>query len=978
MKKNKQYKEAFLLNYVMLFITILSTASIYGQVKVDFKPRQSVKAPIPYTNVKNYKVQGDFLMLGNTSMTLVNYALEKDNSSNLMRYVDVDGDGNTINSSSADLVLPGGECTEILYAGLYWSGRAHDGGSSAHEFTVNNTVTREVYDGDIKVTGGNFSNYGINLSKSREGSSRNYYTRYQIDFKGTTTIIDFTSSGVFLWENGSWRALPSWITNPSFSIKSAQLQQSLVIRSGSSTLTIKTLFSNSATNGNSSSYTNNNNYMIMDFSGEAEVQESKSLDKRKVKLKVKDKSYIDVVANDSDIYYPSDKDGNMYSAYADVTDYVRQNGASTYTVADLAVIEGNGGGTGFYGGWGMVIIYKNAAMKWRDITVFDGHAYVAGGTYKYELPISGFKASQYGNVNVTLGMMAGEGDRTIAGDYFEIKRGNNYDRLSHGGNTTGNFFNSSIAVGNTDRNPSLINNTGFDIAKFDLDNSNNKYIGNNATNATFRYGSTQDTYVIYNIVFAVDAYVPEIIGENKAMAVDGMTPTNNGTINPGQKFGFELDVFNKGTEEVNNSKIEIPVPANLHYAGADVQSGFPAGGSVKWIPPVGGINDATKTAGGTIVWDIGKLPLDQKADKNTILAKLKYYFKVSDNCVLLSTNVCGLEVRINGKISGVGATSKIEVGSDLVRDYGSGVCAGPVYDDFMSTITLGVDFLQNCNPPVDNGVMQFKAFCSVPVGGFSRNEIDSAYPQGTKFYSKVPTSYSSNDGLVVGNFPINTDGSKKMYYVMTPDMKDGCYAKLEISVDKVVTEPTVKNVEICYGETVNIENKLSSTGVANQYQLIYFDSNKKQIDIPNPTEAGTYKYFVAEGKDGCFGPQKEFTITITALPTVSKDLKDIVICENFDSSAITVTTDAINYSWEYSATGTTVWSKLDNASFSNVVILNGKSIKISHATKAIDGVRIRLNVTNNKCSDQSNDFIIKVNDCSAVTNPMLLNQGINK
>ncbi|WP_286409557.1 hypothetical protein [Myroides marinus] len=972
----KNFK-ASLLTVLTLSMVLLLTTSTFAQIKVGFKPRQSTKAPIPYTNVKNYKVQGDFLMLGNTSMTLVNYALEKDNSSNLMRYVDVDNDRNTVNSSSADLVLPGGDCTEIVYAGLYWSGRAHNGGSSAQTFTVKNTVTEERNDGDLRVTGNNYNNYGIKLTKSREGSSRNYYTRYQIDFKETITTIDFTPDGVFLWENRNWRVLPAWITNPDRTTKSAQLQQPLVIRSGSSTLTIKTLFSNSATNGRESSYTNNNNYIIMDFSGEIEVEKDKLLDKRKVKLKKGTNAYINVEASSSDIYYPSDKDGNMYSAYADITDYVRQNGAGSYTVADLAVIEGNGGGTGFYGGWGMVIIYKNAAMKWRDITVFDGHAYVAGGTYKYELPISGFKASQYGNVNVTLGMMAGEGDRKITGDYFEIKRGNNYDRLSHEGNTTDNFFNSSIQVGGTSRNPDLVNNTGFDIAKFDLDNSNNKYIGNNATNATFRYGSTQDTYVIYNIVFAVDAYVPEIIGENKAMAVDGMTPTNNGTINPGQKFGFELDVFNKGTEAVNNSKIEIPVPANLHFAGADVQGGFPAGGSVKWIPPTGGTNDPTKTAGGTIVWDIGKLPLDQKADKNTILAKLKYYFKVSDNCVLLSTNVCGLEVRINGKISGVGATSQEKVGSDLVRDYGSGACAGPVYDDFMSTITLGVDFLQNCNPPVEDGVMQFKAFCSVPANGFNRAEIVSTYPQGTKFYSTVPTSYSSNDGLVNGNFPVNANGSKKMYYVMTPDMKDGCYARLEISVDKVVTEPTVKNVEICYGETITLENKLSATGVTNQYQLIYFDSNKRQIDgVPNPTEVGTHKYFVAEGKDGCFGSQKEFTITITALPTVSKDLKDIVICENFDSSTITVTTNAVNYNWEYTTTGTTKWNKLDNTSFSNVVILQGKSIRVSHATKAIDGIRIRLNVDNGSCSDVSNEFEIKVEDCSAVTNPMLLNQGM--
>lgn len=839
MKKYIQYTWVYLSAFLVFCITLMASTSMYGQIRVDFKPRVSDKATVPYKNVKNYNLQGDFTMIGNTNLTLSNYSDTGGNEKKMI-YVDIDNDSSTRNSSSSVLNIPGGECTEIIYAGLYWSGRAHNGSSSPMTF---------------------------------------------------------------------------------------------------------------------------NNF-----------------DKRKVKLKAENSSYVNITAEDSDIYYPSSKDGYMYAAYADVTDYVRQNGAKNYFVADIALNEGKDTtGTGYYGGWGMVVIYKNTSMSWRDITVFDGYGYMASNGGAVTLPVSGFRASQYGDVKVKLGMMAGEGDVGIDGDYFRIQKKNTteYENLSHRGNTKTNFFNSSIYTGENVRNPNRKNNTGIDIAMFDLNNTNNTIISNGQTSTKFQYGTTGDTYVIYNIVFAVDAYVPEIIGENKAIGVDGMTPTNNGTINPGQKFGFELDVFNKGTEAVNNSKIEIPVPANLHFAGADVQGGFPAGGSVKWIPPTGGTNDPTKTAGGTIVWDIGKLPLDQKVDKNTILAKLKYYFKVSDNCVLLSTNVCGLEVRINGKISGVGATSKTEVGSDLVRDYGSGACAGPVYDDFMSTITLGVDFLQNCNPPVEDGVMQFKAFCSVPANGFNRAEIVSVYPPGTKFYNTVPMSYSSNEGLVNGNFPVNANGSKKMYYVMTPDMKDGCYARLEISVDKVVTEPTVKNVDICYGETITLENKLSVTGVTNQYQLIYFDSNKRQIDgVPNPTEVGTHKYFVAEGKDGCFGPQKEFSITITALPTVSKDLKDIVICENFDSSTITVTTNAVNYNWEYTITGTTKWNKLDNTSFSNVVILQEKSIRVNHATKAINGVRIRLNVDNGSCSDVSNEFEIKVEDCSAVTNPMLLNQGM--
>lgn len=980
MKNFMKHIGASLFTVLIFGIVVLQTSSIQGQVKVKFNPRQSAKAPIPYTNVNNYKLQGDFLMLGNTNMTLQSYIVDRDNSNNYMKYVDVDNDGTTVNSSSAELVLPGGECTEIVYAGLYWSGRSHDGGSSSMSFDVDYVGKKilTVDDRDLKVTSA-ASNYGISVVKSRQGANRSYYTRYQINFNGTSTTIDFSGTTVSLLRGNQWETLPAWVTNPSSSIKSAQLQQPLIIRSGSLTMTIKTLFGASSTTSGSGTYTNDNNYLIMDVSGEREVDETRTarLNKQKVKLKAGNEAYFEVEANATDIYYPSNTDGNMYSAYADVTAYVRKNGASTYTLANLAVLEGNGGGTGFYGGWGMVIIYKNASMKWRDITVFDGHAYVAGGTFNYELPISGFKATQYGNVNVTLGMMAGEGDRMIPGDYFEIKRGTAFDRLSHSGNTTGNFFNSSIAVGNTPRNPELVNNTGFDIAKFDLDNSNNKYIGNSSTSATFRYGSTQDTYVIYNMVFAVDAYVPEIVGENKATSFGGSIPSNNGIITPGQEFEFELDVYNKGTEAVNSSKIEIPVPSNLHYSGATVKGGLPAGGTVDWIPPVGAPAGTTSavTPGGTIVWNIGTLPLD--ATRTKLLAQLKYRFKVSNNCILLTTNVCGLEVRINGKISGTGATSRTEVGSDLVRDYGNDACAGPVYDDFMSTITVSADFLQNCNPPVENGVMQFRAFCGVPTNGFPRAEVTVKYPEGTKFFNVVPTAYSSNTGVVTGDFPVNADGSKKMYYVMVPGMEDNCYAKLEISVDVVVTSPTAKNLTLCLGETLVLENVLSQIGVSKQYELIYFDASARQIiDIPNPTEIGTYSYLVAEGKDGCFGPKKAFTITINAMPEISKTIANIEVCTNFDAAITVATIPGQNYTWEYSTTGGSTWQALTNTTFSNKVVLTNNKLEVKHADSQVNGAKIRVSVSNGQCTAISNVFEIKVKDCPAVTNPMLLNPAI--
>ena len=389
MKKIYATNKAFLSNknlYQFLIIAVLLISTVhssYGQVRVPFAPRTSSIPP----SSSIYTVKGDFTMIGNTNLTLVNYSDGANNNAD-MRYVDIDGIADTFNSSSAYLdfsaengAIP--ECSNIIYAGLYWTGRAATGAD-------NNT------DGD------------------------NNPNTFQVTKDGNTKFFD---------------------------------KQKVSIKGPSNT------------------------------------------------------SYFEVTANASDIYYPSGEDANIYSAYAEITDYVIQNGIGDYFVADIATVEGNGGNTGFHGGWGMVVVYENSKMKWRDITVFDGHAFVPpSATNNFIIPVNGFNSVQNGDVNLKLGIMAGEGDVGVSGDYFEIERRNSgtFERLSHSGNTTANFFNSSIT--NTNRTPNPINNTGVDIAMFDIDNTANAIIDNNQMSTRLRYGSTQDTYAIFNVTFSVEGF----------------------------------------------------------------------------------------------------------------------------------------------------------------------------------------------------------------------------------------------------------------------------------------------------------------------------------------------------------------------------------------------------------------------------------------------------------------------------------------
>ncbi|MEB2781823.1 gliding motility-associated C-terminal domain-containing protein [Algoriphagus sp. C2-6-M1] len=97
--------------------------TVFGQVRVPFQERVASSNP----SRKTFNVKGDFQLIGNTNLSLANYADDLMND-NLLLFEDVDSHANTINSSSAVLNFSkenGADitCTNVLFAGLYWSGR---------------------------------------------------------------------------------------------------------------------------------------------------------------------------------------------------------------------------------------------------------------------------------------------------------------------------------------------------------------------------------------------------------------------------------------------------------------------------------------------------------------------------------------------------------------------------------------------------------------------------------------------------------------------------------------------------------------------------------------------------------------------------------------------------------------------------------------------------------------------------------------
>src|SRR5262249_43132376 len=143
----------------------------------------------------------------------------------------------------------------------------------------------------------------------------------------------------------------------------------------------------------------------------------------------------------------SSSDGR-YQAFVDVTSLVAAAGSGDYWVGDVQEATGQDR----YGGWSIVVAYRDTTQPARSLTVFDGLQSVVQGSPGVTIPLSGFRTPPSGPVRTTLGVLAYEGDRGLTGDSLNL----NSTTLSDAANPPNNFFNSSIStngVNVTTKNP---------------------------------------------------------------------------------------------------------------------------------------------------------------------------------------------------------------------------------------------------------------------------------------------------------------------------------------------------------------------------------------------------------------------------------------------------------------------------------------------------------------------------------------------
>jgi len=583
----------------------------------------------------------------------------------------------------------------------------------------------------------------------------------------------------------------------------------------------------------------------------------KTLHKEEIKIKGPGQTeYLQLRASPDEIWWPKSNDEllggaanreqfGMFVGFVEITDYVKSSGPGSYTVADIALSEGTGGSLGYFGGWAMVVVYENHLMEQRDVVVFDGYALVTSGYSGEFLELDGFSAVESGDVNIKMGIIAGEGDRGAYGDYFEIEKGvlsGDFLRLSHSKNQPDNFFNASINTGGNARNPSLVNNTGFDIAMFSVPNPDNSVIGNRQTFTRFRYGSTIDTYIVFNITIAIDAYGPQLQGFHHVVSEHVLSEDQETfLISPGEEMEFSVEIRNKGNEGIKDGKLVIPIPLTAEFMEANMEA-FISPNNVKQP-----YYDDALGAGGSLVWEIGDLPIGQ--DPDFILAKLQYRLKAAETCAAFSGFSCDTSISITGELSGLNMQTDAPFSGIKIIQGNFSECDGnPNVDPYVFTLDPEALANEDC---IDEDNAKVFSFCDQANPFLPVEEIASSFPPETRFFNEFPIKVTSVEYTNSNPIPVQ-DGITEYFAVLRGE--NDCYQRFSINSEPVSITATVTSdyssaAISCYG-AADAAVEVSISGGRPPYSIQWDDENQSTTEQLQNIPPGTYSVVVTDSQ-GC-------------------------------------------------------------------------------------------------------------------------------
>jgi gliding motility-associated-like protein/uncharacterized repeat protein (TIGR01451 family) len=231
-----------------------------------------------------------------------------------------------------------------------------------------------------------------------------------------------------------------------------------------------------------------------------------------------------------------------YHCFKNITSFVQSAGIKArFSVANVVTQTG---GSNYWGGWSIIVVYKNVFQSMRNLTVFDGFGNISSGS-SLDIPISGFATPPSGPVGFELGVVGFEGDRGSTGDQLQFNGAGTFVNVSDALHPTNDFFNSTISYGGavtSFRNPNLNNSLGYDASVFLPNNTTFNYIGNNATSATLRVTTSSENILARAFTSAIDIYEPDLRADVR------INDLNGGLVTPGDILEYTLVGKNIGSD----------------------------------------------------------------------------------------------------------------------------------------------------------------------------------------------------------------------------------------------------------------------------------------------------------------------------------------------------------------------------------------------------------------------------------------------
>ncbi len=285
--------------------------------------------------------------------------------------------------------------------------------------------------------------------------------------------------------------------------------------------------------------------------------------RNKVKIKANGGSYVEIEADS----LVSNNSGSItYHCYKNITSLAQTNGRfARYTVADLVTQTGT---ANRFGGWTLVIAYRNDLETLKNLTVFGGVANISTTFTPVQIDLSGFLTPPTGPVSLEMGVVAYDGDRAFFQDSLYFNGAGTYVSVSDALNPTRDIFNSTIqnkGVENPFRIPFLHNTMGWDADIFAPDNSTKNFIGNNATSASLRLTTGNENYYAQVVTTAIDVFEPDIRIGNTTVDINGAP------LNPGDTLLYTVTIQNLGSDTAINAQLIDTIPFNLDYVPGSIQ-----------------------------------------------------------------------------------------------------------------------------------------------------------------------------------------------------------------------------------------------------------------------------------------------------------------------------------------------------------------------------------------------------------------------